>query len=197
MTAFPKRTSKGQMARPALPLSRQRMQVRFAAVLCLLALLPSAPAATLLVWPDSPNPNPPYANWATAAQTIQAAVDAAQPGDTVLATNGVYASGGRAVYGLMTNRVVVDKQLVLQSVNGPDATIIKGYQVPGGWYGCGDRAVRCLYVTAGASVIGFTFTQGATRSAGDVTQEQTGGGVWCPGSAYLINCKLIGNALLF
>ena len=31
----------------------------------------------LLVWQDSPNPTPPHADWATAAHTIQDAVDAA------------------------------------------------------------------------------------------------------------------------
>jgi hypothetical protein len=61
-------------------------------------------AATNCVWQDSPSLGPPYATWATAARTIQDAVDAAQAGDTVLVTNGVCGSGGRAVYGTMTNR---------------------------------------------------------------------------------------------
>lgn len=62
-------------------------------------------AATLHVWPDSPNPMPPYTNWTTAARFIQDAVDAAQTGDTVLVTNGVYSSGGRAVgANLLVNR---------------------------------------------------------------------------------------------
>src|SRR5262249_14941865 len=50
-------------------------------------------AATLYVWQGSPSPMAPFNSWATAAPSLQQAIDAAQPGDTVLATNGVYATG--------------------------------------------------------------------------------------------------------
>ncbi|MEI7733446.1 MAG: PKD domain-containing protein [Verrucomicrobiota bacterium] len=145
------------------------------------------PAATLLVWPDSPNPTPPYADWTTAAQTIQTAVDAAQAGDTVLVTNGVYATGGRAVSGLTTNRVVIDKAVKLRSVNGPDVTVIQGYRMPGSTNGNG--AIRCVYLTNGTVLSGFTLTNGATLVS------DNGGGAWCASTnAVLTNCILTGNA---
>ena len=172
-------------------------RIPLAPVVTLLALLPFFPAsaATVLVWPDSPNPAPPYAGWGTAARTIQDAVDAAQPGDTVLATNGIYSTGGKAVYGLMTNRVAVTKAVIVQSVNGPEVTVIQGRQVPGTTNG--DGAIRCVYLTNGATLSGFTLTHGATRYADDwySEEEQTGGGVWCePTNVLVTNCALSGNS---
>ena len=74
-------------------------------------------ATTRYVWQESPSPGPPYDSWATAAHTIQEAVDVALTGDTVLVTNGVYATGGRAVSDTTTNRVAVDKPMMVQSVH--------------------------------------------------------------------------------
>src|SRR5512136_1775593 len=89
-------------------------------------------AATLHVSLESTNPTPPYTNWATAARVIQNAVDAASAGDEIVVTNGVYATGGRAVgTNVLVNRVAVTKPLTLRSVNGPEVTIIRGYQLPG------------------------------------------------------------------
>ena len=142
---------------------------------------------------NSPGPASPYTNWLTAATNIQDAVDAAVAGDTVLVTNGLYQTGGRAVFGTMTNRVVIDRSVTLMSVNGPELTVIKGYQLPG--VTNGDGAIRCVFLGDGAVLSGFTLTNGATCTSGDYTREQGGGGIFCDydyGTA--TNCILTGNS---
>jgi hypothetical protein len=153
-------------------------------------------AAIRYVWQDSPAPSPPFTNWTTAAHIIQLAVDAANTGDMVLVTNGVYSAGGRAVYGMMTNRVAVDKPLTLASVNGPEFAVIQGYQVPG--ITNGDGAIRCVYLTHRAILSGFTLTNGATQSTGSSDREYSGGGVWCESTnAAVSNCVITGNSAKF
>src|SRR2546430_10277499 len=87
-------------------------------------------AATLYVSPTG-GQVAPYANWSSAARVIQDAVDAAGSGDEIVVTNGNYQTGGRTVMVVDTNlfttnyyfnRVAVDKQLVVRSVNGPQLT---------------------------------------------------------------------------
>ena len=143
---------------------------------------------------NSTNATPPYISWATAATNIQDAIDASTNGDLVLVTNGVYARGGRPVgSSTQTNRVLVTKLLTIQSINGPAATVIQGYQVPGVTNGPG--AVRCLWLTNGAVLSGFTLTNGATLGAAstDPKVEQNGGGAYCYNmGAVLTNCIVSG-----
>ena len=81
-------------------------------------------------------------------------------------TNGVYPGG-----------VSVTKPLTLLSVNGPQFTIING----GG-------TNRCVSLTDGASLTGFTLTNGYTRYG-------YGGGVECASTnAFLTNCLIVGNS---
>lgn len=157
--------------------SLRRVLTPFLAALVCAAI--SLSAATLYVSPASPNPSPPFNSWATAARNIQQAVDAATAKDEIVVANGVYATGGRSMDGTITNCVAVDKALTLRSVNGPQFTIIQGGGVGG--------STRCAYLADGASLSGFTLTNGAAS-------PQNGGGAWCASTnAHLTNCVIVGN----
>ena len=82
-----------------------------------------------------------------------------------------------------TNRVAVTKAVAVQSVNGPRFTLIRGYQMPGTTNG--PAAIRCAYLTNGASLSGFTLTNGATLVG------QSGGGAY---GGTLNNCTLTRNS---
>jgi predicted outer membrane repeat protein len=155
----------------------------------------SCTAAVIYVSLTSTNPLSPYTDWNTAATNIQDAVDAAVSGDTVMVTNGIYDTGGRVVYYAMTNRLAVTKPLTVQSVNGSAVTTIRGYQVPS--MVTGDSAVRCLYLTNGASIVGFTLANGGTRDTGiygdSYAKEESGGAVYCDGAVLLANCVISSN----
>lgn len=158
----------------------------------------SADGALRYVDANSTNSSRPYTSWSTAAQIIQDAVDAAAPGDAIMVTNGIYTTGGRPVgTNVLVNRVAVDKPVSLRSLNGPQFTIIQGHQVPGTTNG--DGAVRCVYLTGGASLSGFTLTNGATHILDAPPHpESSGGGVWCVStSAVVSNCVITGNSAEF
>lgn len=140
----------------------------------------------------SMNPAAPYSSWATAAVTIQDAINASVAGDIVLVTNGVYANGGKVMAGDLINRVALNKALTVMSVNGPGATVIQGAWDAASTNGPG--AVRCAWMTNGAVLHGFTLAQGATRASGDWGLMQSGGGAWgCSASAVVSGCVLSNN----
>lgn len=156
------------------------------AFIVLVATTISAPATTYFVDLNSLNPAPPYADWNTAATNIQDAVDVAAPGDLVLVTNGVYRVGERADGDGQVNRVAVTKALTLQSVNGPAETHIVGFRPIAPPF----NRVRCVYLAAGATLSGFTLTNGAASNGG--------GGVLCESvTAVVSNCVMNGNSATF
>jgi hypothetical protein len=111
----------------------------------------------------------------------------AAAGDTVVVSNGVYMSGGRLTY-YAWSRVAVTNAIALVSVNGAQSTIIDaGGNFP---YHQGDWASatnRCVSLTDGASLTGFTVTNGYLECI-------PGAGVYCTSEkALIINCILTGN----
>ena len=150
-------------------------------VIALLLAVSRLPAATLYVTQAGTNPTRPYTNWVTAATNLQQAVDVAAAGDVVLVTNGIYAGG-----------VAVTNALTLLSVNGPQVTVLDG----GG-------TNQCIALTDGASLTGFTLTNGT----GGIVCASTNALVThcviadCHGGYFsgvnggtLYNCTLVGNS---
>ena len=159
-----------------------------ALVVLMLGLLhQSARAAT---WYVATNGNDSAAgtSWGTAKRTIQAGVDRTANGDFVLVSNGVYAAGARVTPGgSLSNRVVITNNILVQSVNGPTTTTIQG-QGP-----IGTNAMRCVFLTNGCHLIGFTLTNGFTMTSGNSDLDQSGGGAYASGCV-LTNCVLTGNS---
>ena len=121
------------------------MALRRQGLICaaLLAWFPAVlPAATNYVSLAGSHA-PPFADWDNAATNIQAALDAASAGDTVLVGEGTYTGPGN------TDLDFGGKNLALQSTDGPSNTIIE----------CAGQG-RGFYFHSGestsAQVIGFT-----------------------------------------
>lgn len=129
----------------------------------------------------NPSPVAPFTNWTTAATRIQDAVDAANAGDCIVVSNGVYTTGGRILFGAMNNRVVLTNAVTLTSVSGPQFTSIVG-----GTY------TRCVYLGSNAVISGFTITNGQTQY-GDRTNDESGGGIWSQTGGVVSNCFIVGN----
>ncbi|NCC62401.1 MAG: hypothetical protein EOM12_16015, partial [Verrucomicrobiae bacterium] len=127
-------------------------------------------------------------NWLTAFKTIQEGVEAVSTTGIVWVTNGVYDAGGAVTPGYaLTNRVMIDKPITVQSVNGPEVTFISGApDTRGGSPSNGAAAIRGVYMGTNASLIGFTITNGYTREL--ALQSSYGGGIYSDQSSLISNC---------
>jgi parallel beta-helix repeat protein len=129
----------------------------------------SGPVSTVYISTETGSDTNSGASWADAKKTIQAGVDSVVSGGTVLISNGVYN---------LTDEIIVNKPLTLQSVNGPEVTIIDAQ-----WYS------RCLTISSDSvSVEGFTLRNG-------FADEGDGGAVYgsYDSDASLINCVISDN----
>ncbi|MDD4019564.1 MAG: right-handed parallel beta-helix repeat-containing protein, partial [Kiritimatiellae bacterium] len=134
-------------------------------------------------------------SWGAAKQTIQAAVDAAETGMTVLVSNGVYNTGTRVtpVVPSTLNRLLITNAVTVKSLSGPEQTVIQG----AGTYNAAG-ATRCVFMSAGI-LDGFTLEKGRTRAGGNAPTNEyiRGGGGVCimtpaPGTV-VRNCVIRNN----
>lgn len=131
----------------------------------------------------------PYTNWTTAARVLHEGVNAASGGDTVWVGDGVYDVGGD-VYGFdqsTPSRVGVPAGVTVLSVNGPSSTFIVGRPDAGG--GNGPDAMRCVFLSEGALLAGFTLTNGYTQTH---APYKYGGGAICSQQSTVSNCVVVG-----
>ena len=119
----------------------------------------------------------PYTNWTTAALQLQDGVDAANTGDTVWVSNGVYDRWGMVAAG-QTNRVAVMRPISLCSVSGPAFTVISGGETGT------NTTTRCVYLGTNAFLSGFEIRNGYASS---------GGGIWCEAGAIVSKCLVLSN----
>ncbi|MFH0907642.1 MAG: choice-of-anchor Q domain-containing protein [bacterium] len=110
----------------------------------------------------------PFLTWANAATNIQAAVDAATNGNTILVTNGVYEPF--QVPGFT-------KTITIRSVNGWNGTIIDGA-------GTG----QCVNFSSPSNILdGFTIRNGYDGGLGG------GGGIFATLYNTIVNCVVVSN----
>ncbi len=174
----------------------------------------SATAATIHV-SLSGSHTPPYDDWTKAATNIQTAVAAAVDGDTVLVTNGVYASNWgltNITSGVGTQAVMVciDKGITVCSVNGAEYTtvqrttigatnffrifflnhsdaVLDGFTIKNGY------PKSPLLVHGGGVVVTNGLVRNCVITENRVDNPGKGGGLMLYSGGVATNCQLIGN----
>ncbi|MBI2441794.1 MAG: right-handed parallel beta-helix repeat-containing protein [Lentisphaerae bacterium] len=130
----------------------------------------SAQGATYYVSPAGSDANS-GTSWALAKQTIQAGINVATSGDTVLVADGTYSP------------ITISPGITVRSVNGAQTTIIDGGGV-----------TRCAYLYTNAVLDGFTVTNGYSSYSAysQWPRSDGGGGVYSYGGT-VQNCTISGN----
>ncbi|NCC51110.1 MAG: hypothetical protein EOM20_07835 [Spartobacteria bacterium] len=162
---------------------------------CLFILLLSYLSASGATYYMEPNGGGDGSTWDEACPSWQELVEIDWPlvdGDVVLCSNGVYDVGGIITPGYaLTNRFCITNAITVRSVNGPEVTFIKG--APGS-NGSNDLdAIRGVYLSGGAQLIGFTISNGHTMASGDYVYDRAGGGIWIATNCAASNLVVCGN----
>jgi hypothetical protein len=136
-------------------------------------LASSGIAATLYVSADTGDDGNDGSSWTQAKRSIQAAVNAADNGDVILVSNGIYTATASQV-------VSITKSVDIRSVNGPEETIIDG--------GSSRQCVSAVPSDDGNPIYlsGFSIRNGAKNNGAGVYK----GG---PRDFYLSNCVIHAN----
>lgn len=123
---------------------------------------------------------------------------------TIHAAPGRYDKGSYEGSGAWTNyfaRAYLGDGQTLIATEGPDKTFIEGRsdtsEAKLDNYGNGPSALRCLTLSGGAKVIGFTICGGRVRSRNDSgtdTMSSRGGGILFIGDGYVVDCVISNNA---
>ena len=123
----------------------------------------------LYVSPDGDNTD--GASWETAYTHPQAAINAAQEGDTVILADGTYA--WNAALAANSSVVSVSKNIVVRSLNGSENCIVDAGRLT-------NQNRRGLYIAAGANearVSGISFVNGCDSSYGQNTPVESHAGL--------------------
>ncbi|VGO11629.1 hypothetical protein PDESU_00174 [Pontiella desulfatans] len=140
-------------------------------IICLLGLIfglaVNGLAITHYVDIGSTNASSPYDSWETATTNIQNAVDIAGSNDLIVVAAGHY---------MLSSEILVTNDIVIQSINGPDLTIVDG----GG-------SNRCFNLGSTACMVeGFTISNGYHAIDGGGVDALTA-------DAVLTNCVIVAN----
>ena len=138
-----------------------------------------------------------------AFKTLKAAVlnPRRATGEVIYALPGVYQDGvctnsfwlGSQQWDIYS-RAYLDEKTVLKSLEGPEKTFIVGAKSmdPSANNGCGEGAVRCLYMRADSWLEGFTLT-GGYSPAWDSNNSHAGGAAYFNGAGAIVDCIVSNN----
>jgi predicted outer membrane repeat protein len=132
------------------------------------------------------------ADWSCPLRTIQRAVDLAGNGDRIVVSNGVYADGGmRRATNTHITRAYIYRRVTVESLAGPAYTVIAGAPDPVTGSD-GTNAARCAFVTNGATLIGFTLSNGYV-ALGPFYYDRSGSAVLLWQGGLVSNCHVVHN----